>query len=52
MNPNQKSLEIIKKFNLFPHPEGGWFREIVRSKTCLTRKMVKLETTLQEFIIF
>ena len=36
MNPNQKSIEIIKKFNLTTHPEGGWFREIVRSKSFLT----------------
>ena len=38
MNPNQKSLEIIKQFNLSPHPEGGWFREIVRSKNSLIRE--------------
>ena len=38
MNPNQKSIEIIKKFNLSPHPEGGWFKEIVRGKNCLKRE--------------
>ena len=38
MNPNQKNLEIIKQFNLSPHPEGGWFKEIVRSKNSLTRE--------------
>ena len=38
MNPNQKKIEIIKKFNLSPHPEGGWYREIVRSKSSLTRE--------------
>ena len=38
MNPNQKSIEIIKKFNLSPHPEGGWFREILRSKSCTLRE--------------
>ena len=38
MNPNQKSNDIIKKFNLSPHPEGGWFREIIRSKSCLIRE--------------
>ena len=38
MNPNQKSLEIIKQYNLSPHPEGGWFKEIVRSKSFLTRE--------------
>ncbi len=38
MNPNKKSLAIIKKFNLSPHPEGGWFREIVRSNSSITRE--------------
>ena len=38
MNPNQKNIEIIKKFNLSPHPEGGWYREIVRSNSSLTRE--------------
>ena len=38
MNLNQKSTEIIKQFNLLPHPEGGWFREIIRSKSSLTRE--------------
>ena len=38
MNPNQKSLEIIKQFDLSPHPEGGWFREIVRSNGSITRE--------------
>ena len=38
MNLNQKSLEIIKHFNLSPHPEGGWFREIIRSNSSLTRE--------------
>ena len=38
MNPNQQSTEIIKQFNLSPHPEGGWFREIIRSKNFLTRE--------------
>ena len=38
MNPNQENLEIIKQFNLSPHPEGGWFREIVRSKNYLIRE--------------
>ena len=35
--PNKKNIEIIKHFNLSPHPEGGWFREIVRSKNALIR---------------
>ncbi len=41
MNPIQKNIEIIeiiKQFNLSPHPEGGWFREIVRSKNALIRE--------------
>jgi len=38
VNPKQENIEIIKKFNLSPHPEGGWFREIVRSKNSLIRE--------------
>ena len=38
MNPNKKNIEIIKQFNLSPHPEGGWFREIVRSEKSLIRE--------------
>ena len=38
MNSNQKIIEIIKQFNLSPHPEGRWFREIIRSKSYLTRE--------------
>ena len=38
MNSNQKNIEIINKFKLIPHPEGGWFREIFRSKNSLIRK--------------
>ena len=38
MIPNQKIFKIIKQFNLSPHPEGGWFREIVRSENSLIRK--------------
>ena len=38
MNPNKKNIEIIKKFNLSPHPEGGWFSEIVRSENSLIRE--------------
>ncbi len=52
MNPNKKNIEIIKQFNLSPHPEGGWFREIIRSKNSLKGKMAKVETLLLEFIIF
>ena len=39
MNSNQKNLEIIKQFHLSPHLEGGWFREIVRSKNSLIREV-------------
>ena len=35
---DKKSLEIIKQFKLFPHPEGGWFREILRSESSVTRE--------------
>ena len=38
MNSDQKNIDIIQQFNLSPHPEGGWFREIVRSKSSLTRE--------------
>jgi len=38
VNPNKKNIEIIKQFNLSPHPEGGWFREIVRSDNSLIRE--------------
>ena len=38
MNPNQKNIEIIKQFNLSPHPEGVWCREIVRSKNSIIRE--------------
>ena len=34
----KKSSEIKKQFNLLPHPEGGWFREIFRSESYVTRK--------------
>ena len=38
MNTKQQNIKIIKQFNLSPHPEGGWFREIVRSKNSLIRE--------------
>tara|TARA_B100000886_G_scaffold160740_1_gene109575 strand:- start:367 stop:633 length:267 start_codon:yes stop_codon:yes gene_type:complete len=38
MNANQKNIEIIKQFNLSPHPKGGWYREIIRSKSNLKMK--------------
>ena len=38
MNPKQQNIKIIKQFNLSPHPEGGWFREIVRSENSLIRE--------------
>ncbi len=35
---DKKSSEIIKQFNLKAHPEGGWFREILRSQSYVKRK--------------
>ncbi len=37
MNLDNASSEIINKFKLSPHPEGGWFREIIRSENHITR---------------
>ena len=34
---DKSSSEIINEFKLSPHPEGGWFREIIRSKNHVTR---------------
>jgi len=52
VNPNKKNIEIIKQFNLSPHPEGGWFREIVRSENSLTREDGQSRNFITEFIIF
>ena len=52
MNSKQQYIEIIKQFNLSPHPEGGWFREIVRSKNSLIREDGQRKTSLLVFIIF
>ena len=38
MNSNQKKTEIIKQFNLSPHPEGGCFREKDRGKNAHIRE--------------
>tara|TARA_A100000164_G_scaffold162914_1_gene144505 strand:+ start:1021 stop:1482 length:462 start_codon:yes stop_codon:yes gene_type:complete len=35
---DKKSSDIINQFKLLPHPEGGWFREILRSESYVTRK--------------
>ena len=35
---DKKSSEIINQFKLLPHPEGGWFREVLRSESYITRK--------------
>ena len=35
---DKKSSEIIKQFNLKAHPEGGWFREILRGESYVIRK--------------
>ncbi len=37
MHLNKSSSEIVNKFKLSPHSEGGWFREIIRSKNHVTR---------------
>ena len=31
------ATNLVKQFNLSPHPEGGWFIDIVRSKNYLIR---------------
>ena len=33
----KSSSEIINQFKLSLHPEGGWFREIIRSEKLVTR---------------
>ena len=38
MNPNNKTIELIKQLNLFSHPECGWFKEIVKSEDFLIRE--------------
>ena len=35
---DKESSEIIKQLKLLPHPEGGWFREILRSENYVIRK--------------
>ena len=35
---DKKSSELIKQYKLLPHPEGGWFKEILRSDNYVTRK--------------
>ena len=35
---NKINTEIINQFKLSPHPEGGWFREILRSENYVTRR--------------
>ena len=37
MHLDKSSSEIINKFKLSAHPEGGWFREIIRSENHVTR---------------
>ena len=37
MRINKKTLKIIDKFKLSPHPEGGWYKEVVRSKNYIKR---------------
>jgi len=38
VNLDKKNSEIINQFKLLPHPEGGWFREILRSESHVIRK--------------
>ena len=38
MNPIKKNIELIKQFNLSPHPEGACFKEIVRSESFIRRE--------------
>ena len=35
---DKKISEIINQFKLLPHPEGGWFREILRSENYVIRQ--------------
>ena len=35
---DKKNTETINQYKLLPHPEGGWFREILRSESYVTRK--------------
>ena len=35
---DKEYTEIINQLKLLPHPEGGWFREILRSESYVTRK--------------
>ena len=37
MNLDKSISKIINEFKLSHHPEGGWFREILRSKNLVTR---------------
>lgn len=43
---------IIKKYNLIPHPEGGYYREIFRSKTQITSPAVNKKRTTATHIYF
>jgi len=43
---------IIKKYNLIPHPEGGYYREIFRSPTTITSPAVNKERTSATHIYF
>ncbi len=43
---------IIKKYNLIPHPEGGYYREIFRSPTQINSPKVNKERTAATHIYF
>ena len=34
---DKTSSDVINQFKLLPHPEGGWFREILRSESYVIR---------------
>ena len=40
--------KIIKQFNWSSHPEGGWFREIVRNKNTLIREDGQIRNLITE----
>ena len=34
---NDQLTPLIARWNLAPHPEGGWYREVQRSRICVQR---------------
>jgi len=41
---NSKLSELIEQFELAPHPEGGWYREVIRSDLKVKRGTTSLES--------